>query len=152
MNGLMIFFAKYLYLVIIFSTLLYLFLQKKLIQKRMLILGLTSFAVAFLIAKILGFFYYDPRPFVVGHFVPLVPHDSTNGFPSDHALLSFSLASLLFLFNRKWGSMLFVSGFLVGVSRVYVGIHSPIDIFGSFLISTVSIGLIYSLIFRKRWS
>lgn len=152
MNGLMIFSAKYLYLVIIFSVLLYLFLQERPIQKRMVVLGLLGFAVVFLIAKILGFFYYDPRPFVVGHFTPLVPHDPTNGFPSDHALLSFSLASLLFIFNRKWGSVLFVLGLLVGVSRVYVGVHSPVDIVGSFVISSISIYGVYNLFFRKRWS
>ncbi len=143
----MIFFAKYLYLVIIFIAILY-FLLSRSKKKRMIILGILSLPLTFILAKLTGLAFYDPRPFVISHFVPLIPHAANNGFPSDHALISFALASLIFVFNRKLGIILFALGILVGASRVYVGIHFPIDILGSFIISVFAVFVIQRLAFR----
>ena len=144
-------FAKYLFLVIVFLTLGYFFMQKRAVQKRILFFALISLPLTFIIAKILSMFYYDPRPFVSYHFTPLIPHDVTNGFPSDHALLSFGLSFLLFFFNKKVGACVLFLGILVGIARIYVGVHSLIDITGSFFIAFVvafSTHLIVKRIYR----
>ncbi len=131
----MIIFAKYLFLVIVFLTLGYFFMQKRAVQKRILLFALISLPVTFIVAKILSMFYYDPRPFVTYHFTPLIPHASDNGFPSDHALLSFGLSFLLFFFHKKVGACLLFLGILVGIARIYVGVHSLTDITASFFIA-----------------
>ena len=53
------------------------------------------------IALILGHLYYNPRPFVVGNFTPLISHSVDNGFPSDHVLLASAIASILYFFSKK---------------------------------------------------
>ncbi len=133
----MIIFAKYLFLVIVFLTVGYFFMQKRTVQKKILFFALISLPLIFIIAKILSMFYYDPRPFVLYHFTPLIPHDATNGFPSDHALLSFGLSFLLFFFHQKIGACLLFLSILVGISRMYVGVHSWVDITASFFIAFV---------------
>ncbi len=130
----MIFSAKYLYLIIVVISLW--FIVKK-INKRIFIFSLIYLSSVLIIAKILSSFFYNPRPFVVKHFTPLIYHAANNGFPSDHSLIAFAFASIVFLFNRKLGFILFILAFLVGMSRVYVGVHHPIDILGSFVISIV---------------
>ena len=86
---------------------------------------------------------------MVEHFTPLISHAANNGFPSDHSLISFAFASIVFLFNKKLGFVLFLLSFLVGLSRVYVGVHYPIDILGSFLICII-VAKIYATI--ASWS
>jgi len=123
-------------------------LQEKSKKKKIFILSLFTLPTAFIIAKILSSLYYSPRPFVVNHFTPLIDHAANNGFPSDHALLSFTLASIVFVFNRKWGVALFLMGLAISASRMYAGIHSPVDIIGSLLIGTI-VSFIYYLSLKR---
>lgn len=138
MNFLMILSAKYLYLVIIGIAVIYTLFQTRKIQKKILLFAVVSLPLSYILAKIAGKLYYDPRPFVAHHFTPLIPHAASNGFPSDHTLISFAIASLLFVFNKKLGIVAGVLGLLVGVARVYVGVHSPIDIAGAIVIAIIS--------------
>jgi undecaprenyl-diphosphatase len=149
LNELMILLAKYLYLLIVLIGIVFVGIRLKTKKKDIVWITLISLPLILIIAKISGYFFYNPRPFVVHHFIPLVQHIADNGFPSDHALLSFAIASLAFVFNKKLGLVLFVVGVFVGFSRVYVGIHSPIDIIGSFIISTVVTYLVYRFFLLK---
>lgn len=133
----MILLAKYLYLVVILITIIYAFLQQRSIQNKMIILTVIALPLIYIIAKIGSHFFYDPRPFVTMHIKPLIPHAPDNGFPSDHTLISAAFASVLFVFNKKWGVIAFILALLVGISRIYVHVHSPIDILGSIVISIV---------------
>jgi undecaprenyl-diphosphatase len=144
----MILSAKYLYLLIILISFLY-FLKQKSSRKKILIFSAITLPVILVISKIASELYYNARPFVVDHFTPLISHAANNGFPSDHSLISFAFASIIFLFNRKFGLVLFFLAFLVGISRVYVGVHHLIDILGSFLISIIVIFLFNKYI-KKR--
>lgn len=144
----MIFSAKYLYLIIVFIALLFL-IKEKSIRRNILISSAFILPFIFIVSRIASKIYYNPRPFAVEHFTPLIKHAVDNGFPSDHSLISFAFASIIFLFNRKLGFILFLCAFLVGLSRVYVGVHHPIDIFGSFLIC-IMVTKIYATI--ASWS
>lgn len=142
MDGLMIVFAKYLYLVVILVAVVYALRQARSVQKSIIILTVIALPLIYIVAKIAGHFFYDPRPFVQMHITPLIPHAPDNGFPSDHTLISAAFASILFVFNKKWGIIAFILAILVGISRVYVHVHSPIDVIGSLVISIVATTLI----------
>src|SRR5690348_13209583 len=75
----------------------------------------------------------DPRPFVAGHFTPLLPHGNDNGFPSDHTLLASFLGFAILRYRRGLGAaMLFVAA-CIGIARIAAGIHHLEDIIGSFI-------------------
>lgn len=53
------------------------------------------------------------------------------GFISSHAANVFGLATLVYLFlgrRNKWWLMLFSWALMVSLSRVYLGVHYPIDV------------------------
>ncbi len=135
MNTVIIFFAKYLIGALLLTAGIFFFQQNQKVKRSALRFAVCSLPITFLLAKIASLFFYHSRPFVTGHFTPLIAHAADNGFPSDHALLSFAVAALIFSFNKKQGAMLFALGFIISFARVAAGVHSPIDIFGSFVIS-----------------
>ena len=149
MELLIIFMAKYLIVILVVLAGTFFATQSAPQKKRLFILGLVSFPLTYLIAKLAAHTFFDPRPFVTHHFTPLIPHDPDNGFPSDHALLSFALANLVFAFNKKAGAGFFLLGFLVSLGRVLSGVHSWIDILGSFVIASVCVQVSAAIV-KKR--
>ncbi len=149
MDNLIIFGAKYLYLVIVIAALAYVFRQPRELRWRIIVCAVIALPLTYIAAKIAGYFYYDPRPFVVGQFTPLLPHAADNGFPSDHALFGSAIAAVIFLFHRRFGLLLFAVAFLVGVSRVFAGVHHFTDIFGSMAIAAAATYAVYKYLFPK---
>lgn len=69
-------------------------------------------------------------------------------FFSGHASSSFSITVLVFLFLRKkmkWAVLFFIWPILFCVSRIYVGVHFPIDIFVGSLVGILSAFLFYKM-------
>lgn len=58
----------------------------------------------------------------------------TLSFPSNHALNNFSAATFFYLLYPNYKYPLFISAFLVSLSRVYLGLHYPSDILGGAVI------------------
>jgi len=117
-------------------------------EKKMeiIVFAVITLPVIYLMAKISSLFYYNPRPFVVEQFVPLIPHADNNGFPSDHTLLSAAVASVVYFFNKKLGALLLILALLVGTSRVLAGVHHAVDIAGSIIIAFVVSFLMYKYV------
>ena len=99
--------------------------------------GIVALPVMYILLIIAGAVYFDPRPFDVGHFTPLIPHAPDNGFPSDHTLLCSATASIVFFYNKKKSALLWFMTALVGASRVYTGLHHGLDIVTSIIIAAV---------------
>ncbi len=87
-----------------------------------------------------------PRPFEVMDIKNLVPEDLMMSFPSGHTVIYFSLA---FAF---WKTKLFWPFFALAVvgslARIYVGVHYPTDILGSFLIAVI-VAVLIARLFKK---
>lgn len=142
--------AKYLFVVIADIAIVYFLKQPRDEQKRIVIFAALALPLTFIVSKLGGLLYFDPRPFVVGHFVPLIPHEPDNGFPSDYVLLCASIAAVISLSNKYLGLALLLLTLLVGASRVHTGIHHAIDIIGSLVMALGVAGLVY-LVIRSRW-
>jgi undecaprenyl-diphosphatase len=64
----------------------------------------------------------EPKPLV--H----VPHSGS--FPSGHAATAFACATVLAWWDRRLAVPAFVMAALIAWSRVYVGVHWPLDVLG----------------------
>ncbi|HEV2340114.1 MAG TPA: phosphatase PAP2 family protein [Patescibacteria group bacterium] len=147
MNLIIILIAQYLFWVSIAIFVLYLgYLWKNKTAKLFSLVTLTviSFPLTYIIAKISGYFINDPRPFVVEHIKPLIPHAADNGFPSDHMLLTMALASVVFVYNRKLGITLTIVALCVGTARILAHIHHVEDILGSAVIAICATFAVYA--------
>ncbi len=146
MDFILIFLAKYLiYLMVVVGLIFFVFLSKTL-KKQFLATTLLSFVIAYSVGKVASHFFYNARPFVLTHTLPLIKHAANNGFPSDHALFSASIAFVVFSFNKRVGVFLFLLTLFVGYARIVIGLHHIVDILGSIVIAAISSYIGYILV------
>ncbi len=150
MNSIIIICAEYLYLVLLLAAAIFFFKQPRKIQKSMIICGVIVAPLSYILAKIGSHLYYDTRPFVVGHFIPLIPHALDNGFPSDHMLLVSAVAMIVTFYNKRLGAILWVLALLVGIARVAAGIHHVTDIAGSIIFVLIAAAVYYFALGKKQ--
>ena len=63
----------------------------------------------------------------------LVPCGTGKSFPSGHATNNFAGAMLAALCYGRWGKVVFVWAVVASFSRVYCGVHYPLDLLGGAL-------------------
>lgn len=148
MNTLIILTAKYLIILIVLIALIVFLKLYKNDRRKLLKLVILSFPISFILAKALSHFFYDTRPFVEQHIMPLIAHAPDNGFPSDHTLLAMAITGCVYLVNKRAGIWLFILTLILGIARVLSKVHHPIDILGSIIISAIGVYLAV-LILRK---
>lgn len=135
---LVIFLAKYLFLLIIVFSVVVLFFEDYYRRKLIIKLSLLAFPFTFIISKVMAHFVNDSRPFVADHVSSLIVHAPDNGFPSDHVLLTMTIAAVFFVYNRRLGSVLAVLAVIIGVARVLARVHHSLDVFGSVVIAVIA--------------
>ena len=138
MNTIAIIVASY-FIAIPLSVMLYeLFTLRGQARLRFALLLVIGGVLSLLLAKLSGIFIHDPRPFIQGHFTPLIVSSTDNGFPSDHTLLASFIGFAILSVSRRLGAALLIVALMVGLARMYAGVHHSWDILGSFVITGIS--------------
>lgn len=105
--------------------------------------GIFSWLFANLLKNILEI----NRPFVELGIVPL-HFESGFSFPSEHMTVFTAIAVAMFLINKKAGVIFLLIAILIGLSRVVVGVHYPLDVLGGLFLGGL-VGLLFIKLFKK---
>ncbi len=128
-----VFFAEYSGFVMIF-ILIFLIWKDKLDEGLFFKAIALSFFTRFVLLKIIRRFIERNRPFITHNVNLLIRRLSDLSFPSGHSTFFFTLSFIIWFGNKEIGSWMLLNSFLIGLSRVFVGVHYPLDILGgSFL-------------------
>jgi undecaprenyl-diphosphatase len=100
-------------------------------------LAATGFALA--VNALIGLGWYHDRPFVAGIGHTFLHHAPDSSFPSDHGTIMFTVA-LVLAFSRepvasRFGRSLLPLAIVVAWSRVFLGVHWPMDMLGAAVVS-----------------
>ena len=146
-----VFCAKYLAYLLVIGFLVFI-LSRKDSRVRLFIFieGVLAVIIArSIITETIRFFYHHPRPFEALSLSPLVQGDGYS-FPSGHAVTFFSLAMVLYYFDKRIGSWFFLFAFINGVSRIIAGVHFPLDIIGGIVVGVLS-GVMVHELSKNSW-
>src|SRR5688572_24103727 len=110
--------------------------------------------IAFMLAasnylnSIVKLLFAAPRPYWMSAEVKPFLHEDTFGIPSGHAQNSAAFTGIAAAWVKKpWAwALVLVLTFLIGFSRLYLGVHFPHDIVAGWLI-----GYVLLLLFSKFW-
>ena len=109
------------------------------LRQRVWLAVMVSVIAGLCLAALVAQLYSDARPFVSRTDTRLlVSHAADNGFPSDHATVSFAVAGTLIWWRPWLGILAIFLASLIGFARVFVGVHWPSDVAAGAAIGIVS--------------
>ncbi len=100
--------------------------------------------------EIIRWVYARPRPSLFLSDVAVLIHKNLQepSFPSGHAAAFFALAIAFYFVEKKWFPYFLTAAILMGIARVFVGVHYPLDILVGALIGWLGVLLARALIKR----
>ena len=103
------------------------------------------------LGMVCGTLWFHPRPFMLPLGHTWISHPADNSFPSDHGTVMFSAAfALLSLRLRALGLLMLLAALPVAWSRIYLGVHFPLDMVGAALVAVGGVIVALSLIHIYR--
>lgn len=107
-------------------------------ERRASLLILVCLPIIIILIKLIHIFFFEPRPFISYNFIPLIQYGPDASFPSRHASIMGAIAFSYLYYRSKWSIIFLLLLFWVGISRIYVGVHYPIDILGGVIVGIIS--------------
>lgn len=84
------------------------------------------------------------RPYEYFSFLPKVKTSGTASFPSAHTSIAFGILTLCNFYKFKYRNIIFITAFMIGISRFYLEVHYFTDVAAGALLGTgVAYGVIY---------
>ncbi|WP_079505263.1 undecaprenyl-diphosphatase [Mesobacillus jeotgali] len=146
LNPVMVWIAKHTIYLLAAALLIYLF-SGKLENRLMVVSGLAALILAEVAGKLAGMFHSNNQPFAeLAEVNKLLEKEINNSFPSDHTIIFFTIAVTFWLFKRKHTYLWILLAAIVGISRIWVGVHYPADIAVGAILGTVCAYFGYRLI------
>jgi undecaprenyl-diphosphatase len=103
-------------------------------------------AISWMIAEGAKFLFNRARPFIRDtEIAPLIKTPSSSSFPSGHSATAAAGAITLSGIYPAFAPALILSGFLVALSRIYLGVHYPFDVLAGVLIGTATAAVVLVL-------
>jgi undecaprenyl-diphosphatase len=102
----------------------------------------SGYAVTFIAKKLIG----RERPLGLIHDLHVRAQETGMGFPSGHTMMiTVAVLSLWPYLPRRWRWVFLLLIPLMGLSRIYLGVHAPLDVIGGFAVGAVVVGAMRSL-------
>ena len=146
-----IFFAEYLPYLLVLGFLILVFQQSG-ARRKFYFFAEGALAIILsrgIVTEVIRSFYKVARPFALLGFSPLIA-ESGSSFPSGHMAWFFALAMAIWFANRRWGAWYFALSAVMGIARIYVGVHWPLDILCGAVVGILSALFIHWLLEDAR--
>lgn len=125
------------YVAIYLPVKVYAGVERKVAQLRAGVMVFSVFAT-WVVVHFMKLMISSPRPFITLKEIKiLITAPDTYSFPSGHAAVSMALATAIYFYYPRLGKFLFAFAFIVGLSRIFVGVHYPGDVIVGLLLGCI---------------
>lgn len=148
-----LFVAEYITAAVMVAVGFYLLLHHR--RRRMLCVNvLLSLLLGMAAAYLIRLGWHHARPFALGLGTNFLDHSASSSFPSKHftAVVSPLASMCLFAVTRTAGLLGLALSLPVAWSRIYLGVHWPLDMAGALLVGFASALAAKWLLFSLRWA
>ena len=128
--------------------------KDKIKNRAMVLLSVIAALIARFVVKSTILLFYDrPRPYIslplTHKLIAVAPTDNFQAFPSGHTIFFFALSTVVYSFNKRLGIFFFVCSLIIGITRIYVGVHWPSDILAGIILGVI-VGIIVKWFYTKH--
>ncbi len=110
--------------------------------------------LAYLLNYLIGLVLPRQRPYLthrnIYELIGFLASPTDLSFPSDHTAIAFVMAFSVLLRWRKFAIILLIIAALVGLSRIFAGVHWPSDVLVGIVVAGISVFVI-NTIFKRLW-
>jgi undecaprenyl-diphosphatase len=114
-------------------------------QREAAVRAALATTAALAINAVIGVMWFHPRPFMAGVGHTFMHHAPDSSFPSDHASIMFTVAMALACSTAenalRLGTLMMPVAIVVAWSRVFLGVHYPMDMVGALAVSVFVVAL-----------
>ncbi|HFZ8995173.1 TPA: undecaprenyl-diphosphate phosphatase [Citrobacter freundii] len=107
-------------------------------QRQLIVKFAIALVVSLTVSWVLGHLFPHDRPFVRHIGYNFLHHAADDSFPSDHGTAIFTFALAFLCWHRIWSGLVFMAlAIIIAWSRIYLGVHWPLDMFGGLLVAMI---------------
>lgn len=108
-------------------------------QPSRLLVPWIAIATSWLLAEGTKYLFNRARPFISDtEIAPLIKTPSSSSFPSGHSATAAAGTLTLSVIYPAMAPLLIAAGLLTALSRIYLGVHYPVDVFAGALIGVLT--------------
>jgi len=104
---------------------------------------ILSLILVYALNYLFNLIFLRPRPFVdhgeIYQLAKFFSKTTDYSFPSYHTAAAFVFAFAVLLDWRKFGIILLVPALLIGLGRIFIGVHYPTDILGGIMTALIAV-------------
>ncbi len=82
-------------------------------------------------------------PELIEDLIGVIHVPSSYSFPSGHTVSAMAVAFTVLTQHKKLGSIVLIFATLMGLSRLYVGVHFPTDVYGGMIVGAIIALFVY---------
>ncbi|ENQ3077048.1 undecaprenyl-diphosphatase [Bacillus cereus] len=148
LDKMMIFFAEYAQYILIVALFILWITNKE--NRVTVFQALFACSLSFTMNRVIELFFYRDRPFVSHHIKQLVDHAANSSFPSDHATSALVITVTIWLCSRGKTFMWLILGMCIAFSRIWVGVHYPLDVLAGIILGVCTALLVHYRIMKMN--
>ena len=116
--------------------------KERVINQHVVIFSIISIAFVNWIVFVSNAYLFRLRPFENDQITLIFYEATDSSFPSNALAVLFAISITTLITNRRYGISLVILSIVFGISRIYVGVHYPLDIISALILGVIVAGIV----------